>query len=439
MNAIKQYIELFEANRAAIDAHSPEALNRKRQHALSVLKQLERLPDKGDEGFPTVSLNEMFAPDYGVNISRIGFGNTAGGGCDSPISSGQAAATVVNDVFMPCSLPKQPGLEVCSIADAASKYPELFEKEIAPPANPIVALNNLLAQDGVFIRVGRSADIKRAVQVLSNYNTLQPMMGIRRVRIHVEDGASVSVLLCDHPAADAAPHLTCRVVEASVGTGACLRLYDLEEANSDSRRASVIAAEQAEGSTFKTSSLFLNGGQTRNEYYPIHLGEHCATHLGGLVIGDKGQAIDNSVLINHNHPRCTSEQLFKYALFDDAKGSFEGMVMVEKGAVHTEAHQSNRNLLASARAKMFAMPQLEIYCDEVKASHGSATGQLDERALFYMRQRGIPEAEARMMLVNAFMTDVLDTVEEEHLRERLRHLVDLRLRGAETVCASCEK
>jgi Fe-S cluster assembly protein SufD len=114
------------------------------------------------------------------------------------------------------------------------------------------------------------------------------------------------------------------------------------------------------------------------------------------------------------------------------------MVTVAPNATFTDAKQSNRNLLASPDARMHARPQLIINCDEVKASHGSATGQLDQNALFYMRSRGIPEAEARMMLVNAFMIDVLDAISLEPLRERLRHLVDRRLRGCESLCHGCE-
>ena len=436
-NSLLQYIELFREHRSVIDAHAPEVLNRRRGEALAVLEKLGRLPEKGDEGFPKISLNSMFAPDYGLNISRVDFGiPQSGSGCESPVA-GRPAAVVVNDTFISCATILPEGVEVCSLTDAAERYPHIFDNQIAPADNAVVALNSLLVQDGVFIRIAPGVRVEKPVQILSTFNASQPMMGVRRVVVNVGDGASAAVLMCDHPVAGAAGHLSCRVVEATVGTGASLDFYDLEEAGTDSRRASVFASEQQRDSRLNVCSLFLNGGMTRNEYYPVHKGENCETRLGGLVIGGGNQIVDNAVELTHSHPRCSSEQLFKYALFDASQGSFEGMVKVNPDAVHTNAHQSNRNLLASADARMYAMPQLEIYCDEVKASHGSATGQLDERALFYMRQRGIPEEEARMMLVNAFMTDVLDTISGDTLRERLRHLVDVRLRGAEQICAGC--
>lgn len=112
---------------------------------------------------------------------------------------------------------------------------------------------------------------------------------------------------------------------------------------------------------------------TRNEYLPVYRGEQSTTRLGGMVIGGGAQIIDNAVFLTHDHPHCTSEQLFKYALFDSSQGAFEGKVTVAEGATFTNAHQSNRNLLASENARMHSQPQLIIYCDEVKAAHGSAT------------------------------------------------------------------
>lgn len=437
-NSLKQYIEIFDSHRSAIDAHAPAFLNKLREKAAETLKEMGRLPVRGDEGYPKISLDEMFAPDYGLNISRVEFpAHEQVSGCDQSIT-GRPAAMLVNDSFARCAAALPEGVELMSLGEAAAKYPEYFEHEIAPAHNPIVAINSLLAQDGIFIRIKAGAQVARPLQILAMFNSSQPMMGVRRVRIVAEEGSKSSVLLCEHPLDGAKDNLSCRVVEVSVAQNASFNFYDMEEAGEASRRASVFASEQQSGSRLAVSALFLNGGMTRNEYYPKFLGQHCEVRLGGMVIGSGEQIVDNSVFIDHDQPYCTSEQLFKYALFDAAQGSFEGLVKVAHGAEHTSAHQSNRNLLGSDKARMYAMPQLEIYCDEVKASHGSATGQLDERALFYMRQRGIPEAEARMMLVNAFMTDVLDSIDDDQLRERLRHLVDLRLRGAETVCAGCK-
>ncbi len=440
-NALTQYIELFETQRAVIDAHAPAALNARRDAALAALKSLGRLPERGDEGFEKISLNDMFAPDYGINITRVPFPTDARRAftCDVPNVS-RMSSLLVNDAFVAVpglenNLPE--GVEIMSLAEAAAIYPDLFKEDVAPISNPVVALNTLFVQDGVFIRVGRGVHLEKPVQVLSIFNASAPLLAPRRIKIVVEDEAKASVLLCDHPRVNDYDYLNCRVIEAEVGHDASLELYDLEESTPRTRRASVTAVAQSQGSSLNLVSLFLNGGMTRNEYYPIYRGERCATRLGGMVIGGGAQIIDNAVFLTHDHPRCTSDQMFKYALFDSSQGAFEGNVTVAEGAVFTNAHQSNRNLLASTDARMHSQPQLIIYCDEVKAAHGSATGQLDEKALFYMRSRGIPENEARMMLINAFMNDVLEGIEHEALRERLRCLVDKRLRGCESTCESC--
>ncbi len=440
-NSLLQYLELFDTSRAVIDANAPQALNDRREEAAAALRRVGRLPGRGDEGFEKTSLNDMFAPDYGINISRIDFKTAAPAefGCDVP-NVGAYAAMIVNDEFIPVGnlasrLPE--GVEMISLAEAARIYPDLFSEKIADIDNPVVALNTLFVQDGVFIRVRRGVRLDRPLQILSVFNTSMPLMAARRVLIHVEDGAHATVLMCDHPRVHDVDYLSCRVVEAVVGRDASLDFYDLEESTPLTRRASVFASTQAEGARLNVCSIYLNGGMTRNEFYPRHLGEHCDTRLGGLAIGGGAQIVDNATFICHRYPRCNSDQLFKYALFDSAQGAFEGLVTVEAGAEFTEAHQTNRNLLASPDARMHTMPQLIINCDEVKASHGAATGQLDEDALFYMRSRGIPVDEARMMLINAFMTDVLEAISLEPLRERLRHLVDKRLRGCGTSCSTC--
>ena len=162
-----------------------------------------------------------------------------------------------------------------------------------------------------------------------------------------------------------------------------------------------------------------------------------------MAVGSDNMHVDNSSIIRHLAPHCNSRQLFKYVLDDHSSGAFEGSILVTPGAPFTEAYQSNRNILAHPDARMHTRPQLEIYNDDVKCSHGATTGQLDNEALFYMRTRGIPEREAKVMLMQAFMTDVIDTVRMDGLRDRLRHLVEKRFAGAEALCgefrSSCHK
>ena len=167
-------------------------------------------------------------------------------------------------------------------------------------------------------------------------------------------------------------------------------------------------------------------------------GEGSEVTLGGCVIADKMQHVDNNTLIEHLVPNCQSHELYKYVLDDSAVGAFAGKVLVHEGAQKTSSKETNANLLATRTARMYTQPMLEIYADDVQCSHGSTVGQMDETALFYMRQRGIDEKEARLLLKAAFITEVIENIPLESLRDRLHVLVDKRLRGELSKCEGCK-
>ena len=160
-------------------------------------------------------------------------------------------------------------------------------------------------------------------------------------------------------------------------------------------------------------------------------------NLCGMAIADKNQHVDNNTSIDHAVPNCTSNELFKYVLDDQSVGAFAGLVLVRPDAQHTSSQQTNRNLCATRDARMYTQPQLEIYADDVKCSHGATVGQLDENALFYMRARGIAEKEARLLLMFAFVNEVIDTIRLDALKDRLHLLVEKRFRGELNRCQGC--
>lgn len=463
MDALKQYIDLYTENAALLQSHAPEVLNAPRAKALEqLLRPGVRLPRRGDEGFPALSVEEMFAPDYGVNIERRQFGNdpSAVFRCGLPNIS-TLLALVVNDAFYATpgllrNLPK--GVEMTSLARAAKEQPELVAKyynRLSSQGSSVLgqsnhpgsktmdyidttaALNTLLCQDGVFIHVKRGVQLDKPLQLVNVFNAPFPMMGVRRMLIVVDEGAQAQVLVCDHTADEAQKYLTSQVVEIYVGRDAMLDFYDLEESSLATSRMSQVFVRQDENSSFVSNGTTLIGGNTRNSYIVEHIAEHARTLLAGMAVAADNQIVDNATLVRHNTPKCESNQMFKYILEGQSRGSFYGRVVVDEKAKFTNAYQSNRNLLASTDARMYTRPQLEIYCDEVKCSHGTTVGQLDQNALFYMRSRGIPEAEAKMMLMQAFMEDVIDTVRIDALKMRLRQLVQLRLQGKLEHCSDC--
>ena len=167
-------------------------------------------------------------------------------------------------------------------------------------------------------------------------------------------------------------------------------------------------------------------------------GEGAECQLGGCVIADKQQHVDNNTLITHHASHCTSNQLYKYVLDEEATGAFAGKVYVAPGAQKTSSQMTNQNLCATRTTRMFTQPMLEIYADDVKCAHGSTVGQLNDAAVFYMQQRGISLEQARLLLEIAFINEVIDQIELVPLRDRLHYLVEKRFRGELSKCVGCK-
>ena len=222
-----------------------------------------------------------------------------------------------------------------------------------------------------------------------------------------------------------------------MGRNARLEMCSIEESSANTSRYSRMFVAQQEGSGVTVNNTTLTCGVTRNDFDIELLGEHCECHINGMAIGSASQHIDNFSVLRHGACHGHSDQLFKYVLDERSTGAFEGSIEVCHGSRFVEAYQSNRNILASKDARMHSKPQLLIYNDDVKCSHGATTGQLDEKAMFYMQTRGIPREEARRMLMQAFMADVIDTIALEPLRDRLRHMVERRFAGEKAGCRDC--
>ena len=301
----------------------------------------------------------------------------------------------------------------------------------------ITALNTMLAQDGLFIYVPKQVKVDRTIQVINILRADVELMVNRRVLLVLEEGAELKLLFCDH-AADNRRFLTTQVIEAYVGEGAQLELNCLEETHLKNTRVSNVYIDQQANSRVNHNVITLHNGITRNRLDLVFKGEGAECHCNGCVIADKSQHVDNNTLIDHRVPHCTSNELYKYVLDDNAVGAFAGRVLVRQEAQKTVSQETNQNLCATKTAHMFTQPMLEIYADDVKCAHGSTVGQLNNDALFYMQQRGISKREGKLLLQFAFVNEVIDKMELVPLRDRLHHLVEKRFRGELNKCEGCQ-
>ena len=464
MNSENQYIELYEQARQVIFDHAPEAMNAVRDQAFEDFKR-QGFPSRKVERYKYTDLQNLFAPDYGVNLSRleIPVDPYQAFRCDVPNLS-TSLYFVVNDSFyrgegqevrgerLPKASPKLPdGVIVDSIANVFShpspltSYLSRYYAKLAKTSeDAVTALNTMLAQDGLLVYVPKNVKVDRAIQVInilkatpSNAQRQVPdLMVNRRVLIVLEEGAEIKMLFCDH-AADDKNFLATQVIEAYVGENASLDLYCLEETHYKNVRVSNVYIDQQANSRVNHNVITLHNGVTRNKLDLTLSGEGAECQCNGCVIADKEQHVDNNTLITHKVSHCTSNELYKYVLDEKATGAFAGRVLVEHGAQKTISQMTNQNLTATKEARMYTQPMLEIYADDVKCAHGSTVGQLNDAALFYMRQRGISLQEAKLLLQNAFINEVIDKMQLVPLRDRLHHLVEKRFRGELNKCEGC--
>ena len=448
MQSEQQYIELYNEAREMIFSHAPEAMNAVRDEAFEDFKA-QGFPSKKVERYKYTDIQKLFEPDFGVNVNRlqIPVDPYETFRCDVPNLS-TSLYFVVNDMFFHDEKPKghlPEGVIIGSMRD----YPELVSKYYTKLAktseDAVTALNTMLAQDGLLVYVPKNVKVDRAIQVINilkatpqNAQRVVPdLMVNRRVLIVVEEGAEIKMLFCDH-AADDRNFLTTQVIEAFVGENASLDLYCLEETHYKNVRVSNVYIDQQRDSRVTHNVITLHNGVTRNKLDLTFSGEGAECQCYGCVIADKKQHVDNNTLIAHKVPHCTSNELYKYVLDNQAVGAFAGRVLVEHGAQQTASQMTNQNLTATKEARMYTQPMLEIYADDVKCAHGSTVGQLNDAALFYMRQRGISLEEARLLLQNAFVNEVIDHMQLEPLRDRLHYLVEKRFRGELNKCTGCK-
>lgn len=424
--------------------HSMDVMNAVRDQAFEDFKRLG-FPSRKVERYKYTDMQQLFAPDYGLNLNRlrIPVDPYQAFRCDVPNLS-TSLYFIVNDQFYQEALPKvqlPEGVFIGSLAEAAAQRPELVAKyyaKIAATADDgITALNTMLAQDGLLVYVPKNVKIDRAVQVINILRSDVDLMVNRRVLVIVEEGAEARLLFCDH-AVDDRPFLTTQVIEAYVGDNAQLSLYCLEETHYKNTRVSNVYVSQQANSHFDHNVITLHNGVTRNRLDLVFKGEGAECELNGCVIADKNQHVDNNTLIDHQVGHCDSRELYKYVLDDEAVGAFAGRVLVRHGSQKTTSEERNQNLCMTRQARMFTQPMLEIYADDVKCSHGSTVGQLNDAALFYMQQRGISIKEARLLLEFAFVGEVIDKISLAPLRERLHYLVEKRFRGELSRCEGCQ-
>jgi len=321
-----------------------------------------------------------------------------------------------------CELPDVAGLSVGSLRTAQLEHPEALRPHLdqlaARGRHGFTLLNSAAMDDGVFITVADGAIIDAPLEILFLSAAAAPVMVQPRNLIVAGRGSAVTVIE-RYLSASASATLTNAVTEITAADNAAVHHLRLQQESGAAHHVGGVFADAAADSTVNTTAVILGGAWVRNDV-TVRLGAPGArVTMNGLCIGAGRRHMDNHTRVEHAAPHCNSSELYKSVLGGRARSVFHGRILVRPGAVKTDAYQSNRNLLLSPEARADSKPQLEIYADDVRCSHGATTGQLDGDALFYLRARGIGGDRARAMLVMAFAAEVLRGVTGDTMRRYL--------------------
>ena len=440
---IERFSGLFRDNRSRIEKNSALLINRMREEAMESFRNLG-LPGKKNEAYRYTNLEPWFAANYKSFFvpETADFEIAEQFRCE--VETLDTHGLVLLNGYFPTvreSMTELPdGIWVGSLAKASIMFPDIVEKhycKYAKDANDgLIPLNTALATDGIFVYVPRGVRQSKPIQIINLVHSEHDMLVQHRNLIVVEENSDISLIVCDH-ALSPRKFLTNAVTEVFVGQNSRFDILRVQNEHNNSGKVSHTFIHQEKDSRATSNNITLHGGLVRNSTYHSLNGEGAEANAYGLYLSDRWQHVDNYINIDHAAPNCTSNQLFKGVLDDFATGVFNGRIHVNKLAQGTRAYQSNKSILLTDEAKMDTKPQLEIYADDVKCSHGATVGQLDQDALFYLRSRGINSEESRLMLMFGFAHEVVENIKTEALRERIDSLVLQRLKGELSRCASC--
>ncbi len=340
----------------------------------------------------------------------------------------------VNGRFAPALSRRRPlpdGVRAGGLAELLADDPETIQRHLGRHArhqdNPFVALNTAFLADGAFVHLPRRKVLQEPIHLIFvAIPNGEPMIAHPRNLIVAEEGSQGAVVesyISLHPKA----YFTNAVTEVVAGEGTVLDHCKLQRESEQAYHVATLQAHLGRGAHFSSHAVSLGAALARNDLNMVLDAEGVECVLNGLYLAQGDQHVDNHTFIDHAKPHCASREFYKGVLAGRSHGVFNGKILVREDAQKTDAKQTNKNLLLSEEALVDTKPQLEIYADDVKCTHGATIGQLDDDALFYLRSRGLQEGDARSLLIHAFATDLLERIPLKPVRTGLECLLMTRL------------
>lgn len=435
--------DLFRENLDAIKASEPKSVTSLREQAIDMV-QRNGFPDSDTENWRYTNLEPLFKASYHHDFTNQNrpYDLEKIFSCDV-YDLDTFSITLLNGWYVYKNAPLttlHDGTIIGSLSKAMEAYPEIVEKHLGKIADlekpGLAALNTAFWQDGMFIYVPEGVRVEKPIQLINIVNSPDPLMVNPRHLVILEKNSKLTLVHCDHSLTHNIS-FTNSLAETFMAEGSILDFYKIQNKGHNAGVVNNSFFNQKRKSSLSSHALILNGGFTKNIINVLLEESEARAQLNGLYLVDSNQHVDNQLFVDHAAPDCWSEQLYKGILDDEATAVFNGKIMVRRDAQRTLAYQNNKNILLTDDAKANTQPQLEIYADDVKCSHGATVGQLDPEALFYLRTRGLSERSARMLLLYAFAGEVIRRISIEPLRDRIDQLVEKRLKGELSICDQC--
>lgn len=434
------YLSTFEGFEKRLNGKSTSPVHALRRAAIARFAELG-FPTTRDEEWRYTNVAPIARTAFRPVIERDGRGLTVGQ--IEPFTFGDLAChqlVFVNGHYSPemSSLrPLPKGLRVSSLAAALESDPGALEPHLGRHApyedHAFAALNTAFIRDGAFVRIPKGTVLQEPIHLLFVSTARGEATASHPRSLILAEANAQATLIESYVGPEGDVYFTNAVTEVVVGENAALDYYKVQRESRGAFHIARLQVHLGRSSTFSSNVISLGGSLVRNEVSTVLDGEGVESTLNGLYLTDGQQHVDNHTWIEHAGPRGTSREVYKGILDGESKGVFRGRIFVHQAAQKTDAIQSNPNLLLSDRAEITTKPQLEIYADDVRCTHGATIGQLNPDAIFYLRSRGIGEKEARQILVHAFAGEVLDLIRVEEVRTHLDRLVGEKLEAGRRV------
>ena len=429
---IRQYLDHFKRFEESLNGQADSAVHTLRRDSIARFASLG-LPTTRDEAWRFTSLAALArtdfapAPPYKQDLTTTALTPFLFPGLDG-IQLVFVNGDYVDEFSNAETLPD--GVKVMNLATALKTETALVEEHLGRHLDDdqaFAALNTAFIRDGAFIYLPQNAVLDQPVHLLF-LSTAAAEATVSHPRNLIVAGAnSRATIVESYAGIDGQVYLTNALTEVIVDAGATLEHCNIQRQSQTAFHLANMQIRSARSSQFTSTSVSLGGRLARHDIHALLAGESCETTLNGLYLASGEQHVDNHTLLEHAQPHCPSHEFYKGILDGKASGSFRGKIYVHRQAQQTNAYQSNQNLLLSDKAQINSKPQLEIYADDVKCSHGSTVGQLDPDAIFYLRSRGLSEETAIAVLTRAFAGEVLERIKLEPVRQKLEQLVDYEL------------